>query len=514
MTVGQAAVLIAVVLLITWVFSGPCLAAVSFGDAYGSFLDSKKTIDGDPATYAETVKEPYRGEFFMIATYPQISLVRNVKIRWSGDEPRDFVVEMGMDAMNWAPLTIGEKARYIRVRIPAKKGDMFRIAEIESNSEVSAADPFGVKRLDIVNVETTSATVIAAFTKPVQLTLSYGLNPEALDNSSEIVSYMSSYQIPLNDLKEGLDYYVRIKAITADGEVFVSDVDSGANLHFRLLGIPPLNILSQGVGYLEPMAFSVAITTNIPSHCVFYFGEGDRFTDINSSPGFETSHVRHFKNLRPNGIYSYMAFLTDFRGMNSVIERTRVSTAEINVAKGKRVIAGTFTQLREPGFQGGGHNVGDTVLQRLTDGRNGYFGGMAHSQDLTRADQYAVIDLGRVYTLEGHTLEWRKLAFAKYYEMHASEDNRKWKKVFTMTPPRFSASSRDVRSDDGDPLTVIGGPFEGEVHARYVKLLIPKGSEYYHKHKSWNNVDLAEIRIYPGGDYDEIKKIVQEEWRP
>lgn len=514
----RAALLIAIFALQSWAAAADTTAVASlpsrtFTEAYGTFLEAEKAIDGDRKTFAFATEEPYRGDFFLIVRFPNPSLVRNFKVYFEGKSPKDYFVEMSPNAIGYQALEIGEKTSYIRVRIPGKKGDSFRIAEIECNSEVASVELFAPVRIEAANVETTSAIINASFTKPVRLSVSYGLEPrpDAMKSFTEYTSYQHSYQIRLSELAEGLNYYARVKAITAEGEVYVTE-DTNF-VHIKLLGTPPLRVVTTGVGYISPLAISIVIQTNIPSHAVYYFGQGSAFTNIGTHPNYDTYHVFEFKDLHPMTAYNYMVFLSDHRGMNIVLPKSNVSTAEINIAKHKRVIAGTFTQLREPGFQGGAHSMGDTVLQRLTDGRDDYFNGMAHSEGLTAADQYAVIDLGREYALESHATMWRQLAFPKYYEIYTSVDNKTWTKNLSIGSDRID-NAIHKRSGGGDPLLVCGAPFNERVRARYVKLLIPRKTPFYRKHKTWSNVDLAEIMVFPGGDEDEINRIVREEWQP
>lgn len=510
---GHAAVLVAVIIIQMCVFGTPAWGG-PFTNAYGTFKDPQLAIDDDPKTYAETSKA-YRNEYFLISRFPNQSFLRTLNVVFDGKKPKDYVIEMGMDAVNWRPYEPGEKALYVRVRIlGVKDGEVYRIAELTVNSEVAAVEPFGVTRMSVDRIETTTALIQMSFTKPARVSMAYGLEPteNALKNFTEYTSYQANYQIGLTDLIEGVDYYVRIKAFTPDGEMYVTwDTEY---LRFRTLGTAPLKLLSVGVGYLSPLSLSLVVQTNIPSNCVLYFGEQSFFTDIRNKPTFDTLHTFEFKDLSPNHMYSYMVFLTDFRGLNAIVPKRLITTSGVNIAKNKRVIEGTFTQVREASFQGGPTVVGETTLQKLTDGRNDYFGGMAHSQDLTRADQYAVIDLGKVYTLESHLTFWRTLAFPYSYQIHVSQDRKTWTNVFTMATQRMGAGEK-IRSGAGDPILMAGGPLgEGRTKARYVKLLVPKGTEFFKRHSNWTNVDLAEIVIYPGGEYEEIKRIVDEEWQP
>ncbi|MBI4179945.1 discoidin domain-containing protein [bacterium] len=493
-----------------WV--SPSRAESPFSEAFGTFTDAPLSIDGDRATSATTSGIPYRGEYFLVVKFTTPSIIRNLKVHFEGPAPRTYTMEIAPDARTWRPYDLGEKATYVKIRFPAKEGESYKISEIESNSSAAPREAFLPSLFAVSRAETTTASIVVSFPKPFRMSVAYGLapRPDALTNFTEYTSYLSDYQISLRDLKEGLDYYVSVKAVSAEGDVWTTE--DTALLHFRLKGTPPLSILNSGVGHVSPLSISLVIQTNIPSHCVFYFGEMMRFDRIVSQPDFETHHVFKFDNLLPSHVYSYMAHLTDHRGMTLTQPKTQITTSEINIARGKRVIDGTFTDLRDPEWQGGVIG-GETVLQRVTDGRNDYFSGMAHSGNLVTADQYATVDLGRVYTLQGHVTAWRQLAFPYSYEVMISEDNKKWSKAFTLPEGRVSEAPH-VRSLGGDPLILLGGEFPDETKARYVKLFIPKRTNFYKKHKKWNNVDLAEFVIYPGGDYAEIKRIVDEEWRP
>lgn len=513
MFVGRVAVLTALMVTILTGLFIQAAPASPFIDAYGTFKSPKNTIDGDRATVSEVTK-PYRGDYFLVVRFASPSLLRTVKVIFEGKKPKDHFVEMSENAMGWRPQEPGEKASYLRIRIPAGDGtETYVIAEVEAGSTVAPTEAFMPTAMKVDNVETTAASLTLSFTKPCRLSLAYGLEPraDALKNFTEYTSFQSNYTVQLSDLIEGQDYYARVKATTAEGEVYVSEDTN--YLHFRLFGTPPLKLVGGGMGYVSPVAVSIVLQTNIPSHCVTYFGEPDMFNEITSRPAYDTRHVFEYKDLRPNHIYAYMAFLTDHRGLSVTVPKTMFSTAELNVAKHKKVVAGTFTYLREPSWQGGGHSIGDTTLQKLTDGRNDYFNGMAHSGDLTKEDQFAVIDLGRVYTLESHLTVWRTLAYPYTYEVHTSLDNKDWKPIYKMPSERVGLG-KNIRSGGGDPLLIVGGPFPDLIKARYVKLWIPKGTSFFKRHKEWKNLDLAEIVLYPGGDYEEIKRIIREEWAP
>ncbi len=486
---------------------------LAFLDAYGTFKDPKNAVDGDPTTFAEATGTPYRGEYFLIVRISSNSLLRKITVRFEGKAPARHNVDMSSDAVGWRAYELGEKALYLKIRMPAKDGDIFKIAEIELQSEAVGDEAFIPDTFGVTDIETTSVTLHVVFPKPFKLSVTYGLEArqDAQTNFTEFTSYLTTYKVPVTGLIEGQDYFIRIKAISISGDVFA--MEDTTFIQFRLKGIPPLKVVKSGVAYVNPLAISLVVQTNIPAHCIFYFGEGMMMNQIMSKPEFETNHIFEFKNLWPNRLYSYMAHITDFRGLTITLPKQQITTSVLNIARGKRVIEGTFSQLREPGWQGGGHNQGDTVLQRITDGKNDYFTGMAHSGNVKQADQYAVIDLGKVYTLESHSIGWRKLAYPNYYEIWLSVDKKDWKKAFALTPDR-RVGGQEMRSGGGDPLLIHGGQFYAQYSARYVKLFIPKGVDHYVKHRDWVNVDLAELMVFPGGEYPEIQKIAREEWQP
>ena len=149
--VGRAAVLIAIIVTLAWAFT-PSAHALPFTEAFGTFTNPTRSIDGDRSTVAEATGTPYRGEYFLVVRFSAPSIIRKLDVRFEGKAPKDYFIEMGPDAISWRPYEIGEKATYIRVRMKAAEGQIFKIAEIEANPEVAAIEVLAPMNIGVVRI--------------------------------------------------------------------------------------------------------------------------------------------------------------------------------------------------------------------------------------------------------------------------------------------------------------------------------------------------------------------------
>jgi hypothetical protein len=186
--------------------------------------------------------------------------------------------------------------------------------------------------------------------------------------------------------------------------------------------------------------------------------------------------------------YYYKVEATDLYGNTVISGLGRFETLSTNVANGKNV-TGTFTSLppKDPFVE-----KGKPVLSRVTDNSTSYFTAMATSRSVADEDQYVTIDLGRVYPVKNIQMYWRRLAYPEDYSVLLSSDNSSWKTVADGLNAGKGAFSR---SDAGDPMQIISLPLDGE-SARYVKVLVEKGSSTFQKHADWNFVQLMEVKVF------------------
>ena len=205
----------------------------------------------------------------------------------------------------------------------------------------------------------------------------------------------------------------------------------------------------------------------------------------NSEKGTDNSLV--FVGLKPKTTYYYQISAVDYYG-NKVTSRVNsFATAGDDIALNKKV-TGTFTNYPiDPYVKAASEDV---ILSRITDGKTSYFTSMAQSGVISDADQYAVIDLGRSYKIKNILTYWRQLAYPEALTVQVSENNSAWS---TLASAADVGSGAWARSDAGDPMKVhnVAG-----ASGRYIKILVPKGSPFYHKHDNWNFVELMEVKAF------------------
>jgi len=205
----------------------------------------------------------------------------------------------------------------------------------------------------------------------------------------------------------------------------------------------------------------------------------------NTESGTVNSAV--LSGLKPRTTYFYQVKAVDAYG-NPVASKTgNFATASENIALKKKV-SGTFTVLPADKFIQKGD--ADNVLSRVTDGSTNYFSSMATSGSVYVADQYVVIDLGRSYKIKNIVSYWRKLAYPESLVVQVSDNNTDW---VNLEAGADVGKGGFARSDTGDPMEVLNTP--GST-GRYIKLLVAKGSPFFHKHSDWNFVQLMEVKVF------------------
>lgn len=470
---------------------------------YGTFETPQNAIDGNPATVCKT-KLAWQGEFFLIMSKDQDVVINEIKADFKGPQPPSVIWEISRDAASWKPLVLGGGAgsKFVRIRF-SDDAKAYAMAEITASAKVSAPLYFTVLESKVVSVDTNNARLMFKFNKPARVQISYGPRSSDLDHTSDYTSYLEEYDITLDKLGEGLTYFTAIRITSDEGE-HVAMV-GGQSLIFTTLGTPPLQITTIAPASINPLDMTITLNTNIPSHATFYFGSQSAFYHTQSSRGFDTHHLFKVGELRPNEVYTYMLMMTDMRGQTLTTEKYHVSSAEINIARGRRVIEGTFTHLENPGAQMKPDDP--PPLQRLTDDNTSYFSGLARSGDISDADQFAVIDLEREYIISSIGAAWRELSYPELYEIYTSTDAQQWRQSGTFA----TRKNVQARTSDGSPMIITGGALSGPPRARYIKLVIPKNTRLFSYKPQWRGADLIEIKVFPGGGYDDIVKIVEQE---
>jgi len=207
---------------------------------------------------------------------------------------------------------------------------------------------------------------------------------------------------------------------------------------------------------------------------------------VNAVSGIDNSVV--ISGLEPRRTYYYQVKATDFYGNTTSSKVFNFTTDNDNVAL-KKPVTGTFTvyplddKYVKPG------NESD-ILSRVTDGSTSYFTSMATSGPVPDADQFVVIDLGKSYNIKNVVTYWRRLAYPESLSVQLSDNDKDWKTVESNVDVGSGAAAW---SDAGDPMAILNT--KGGM-GRYVKLLVPKGSSFFHKHENWNFVQLMEVQVY------------------
>ena len=194
-------------------------------------------------------------------------------------------------------------------------------------------------------------------------------------------------------------------------------------------------------------------------------------------------------DLTPRRTYYYKVRVWDYFGNMAESPVKQFAPGKENIALGKKVL-GTFTALppKDPYV-----DAKKDVLSRITDGSTSYFTAMATSRSLNNEDQYAIIDLGKQYSIDEVVTYWRNLAYPQDFIITVSNDNQTF---FDGVQKQNAGKGAFDRSDAGDPMRVFRSSLAG-VTARYVKVLVQKGSSCFQKHADWDFVQLMEVEIIP-----------------
>jgi hypothetical protein len=192
--------------------------------------------------------------------------------------------------------------------------------------------------------------------------------------------------------------------------------------------------------------------------------------------------------LTPRATYYYKVKTWDAAGRVLESQINYIRPAMVNLAL-NRPVSGTFVNF--PPNDTLVNQQGD-ALARVTDGSTSYFAGMATSGSLLTADQRVVIDLGANRKISSIVSYWRALAYPESFRVLVSEDNNRWTEV---SSKQNAGEGAFARSDTGDPMRVVNSTLK-DINARYIELLIDKGSPFFAKHAEWDFVQLMEVEVF------------------
>lgn len=260
---------------------------------------------------------------------------------------------------------------------------------------------------------------------------------------------------------------------------------------FTTRGVPAPLYSTLGYSFPDPTTATFTWSTNVPTTWKFGWRrepEAD-YRNIVSGDRRGREHSRTLTGLRPETKYYFIIESSDSGGyVINTGERSFV-TPENNVARG-RPVRGTFTaRLEDPLVQRDTDPLGN-----VTDGDENYFSGMAVSGDPADTDQWVSVDLGRARPLDRAVAVWRQHAYPKSFAVYGSVDGRRWERVAGGLNPETGASGYSVSG--GTPWYALTVQLGGKSF-RWLKLVVPKGSDYYVKHEQWRYVQLLELKVYP-----------------
>lgn len=448
--------------------------------------------DGNPRTAA--VAETSPASLFLLLDAEAI--LAGAELRYTGRLVRASL-QVSDDGLNWtspsqearADARAGRheivvapvSARSVMLRIEFQ-GRNFRLRE----ATLKSADLERVAAYDIelATVTENSAELRWRTTLPVRTNILYGFAPDRMTTPGvPPIEPATEHRVRLTSLLPGTEYRAWI-LLGMTGEVGEA---KSPFLTFRTRGTPyPFaGAISFESGRDTAL---IRFTTPIPAKSRIEWTGGDGTRGLATEERFAMTHAVALAGLRPRTVYSFEIVTEDTKGRRTATPLLSLTTRDNNVAIGARAI-GTFDRLIDE------QAVEETrpALERITDGRNDYFAGMATSGDPADTDQWVEVDLGREVVLSSIETVWRGNAYPRDFFIMTSRDRVNW------AYPGFgldAGAGTEELSTRGDPLRrVVVAPASDEP-VRYIKVLMMRGSAYFTSWPGWRFVNLAEIEAH------------------
>lgn len=472
-------------------FASAADTAIAF-TVSGNVLAAEKLHDGDAATAARAESSPVK----LFLLLPDEVVLQGVELRGEG-RIRRVSIRLSKDAVTWsdpdAKIAIEGPASTARVTF-APDAARAAMVTIEYDGADFAVDelalvPAEAGRAEAYAVEVAAigehaATVRWKTTRPVKTSMLYGFSADRMKSLvPPAYELVTDHEARLDDLLPGTDYFAWIQ---------FDDFASGDS--------KPLRFHTRGSPY--PFAWNPRFTlgrdtalfhfaTNVPCDARIEWREAGAsafaatLARENRSP---TDFIAQLDGLLPRTAYEYQIVTTDSAKHATATPWFRFTTEANNVALGARA-AGTFTELIDEQQV----ESAKPALERLTDGRNDYFTGMATSGDPTDTDQWALVDLGAPRSLTSIETVWRGNAYPQNYYVMVSADSVHW------SYPGFNidaGAGADERSTRGDPLKRVAVAIDVGTPVRFIMIFMPKGSAYFTRSPSWRFVQLAEVEAH------------------
>jgi hypothetical protein len=461
--------------------------------ALGDWKNPERIHDGAATTGATTETSP--ASLFLLLDSEAV--LSGVELQYVGRLVRASL-QVSDDGLNWTSPSQQARAnaragRHEIIVAPiSARSAMLRIEFQGRSFELRDAvlKTADLDRVKVYGFETEGITENSAVLKwktslPIKTNLLYGFSHDRMKSpSSPSFEQRLDHQIRLTDLLPGIEYMVWI----IDGTDTLIGAASGRPFTFKTRGepYPFANAIRVATGRDTA---SIGFSTPIPARAwINWKAEDGSASGVAESPRLAKAHRVGIDGLRPRTPYIFEVVTEDGGGRRVATPIVNFATLENNVAIGARA-TGTFSILNEDQL------MEDTrpALERITDGRNDSFKGMATSGDPADTDQWIEVDLGREVSLSSIETVWRGNAYPQRYYIMTSRDRENW------LYPAFdldAGAGAFERSTRGDPLRRVAVAPASEEPVRYIKILILKGSPYFVRSPYWRFVQIAEIEAH------------------
>jgi F5/8 type C domain-containing protein len=219
--------------------------------------------------------------------------------------------------------------------------------------------------------------------------------------------------------------------------------------------------------------------TNIQAASFFKYREAGATTDHKTGGYGRLREAASAVGLTSGMRYDYYVETKDFNANVFKGPDSQFTTKPESLAKGAK-ITGTFASEVKAT-----ENV-------LIDGNLEIF---SNSGGITDNDQELVIDLGSEKPVGSIVVFWRRLAYSRDYSLLGSVDGKGWIELAKNINAQDGLLGRTRGSVGGSPMRVKETGFAPQ-NLRYVKLLVAKDSDFYHKHTTWDYVQIYEIKVF------------------
>jgi chitodextrinase len=165
----------------------------------------------------------------------------------------------------------------------------------------------------VINITTSTVTVIWNTDEPATGTVEYGLTP-TYGSSASHTGLSTSHSVNLTGLDPDTEYNFRV--ISSDA---VGNTAQSGNLTFRTLPPPTPPVISN-ILVINITDSSAVVTwdTDIPSSSFVEFGETVAYGRSASSPGLVTDHSVLLTGLDPSTLYHFRVGSTEASGLTSI----------------------------------------------------------------------------------------------------------------------------------------------------------------------------------------------------